>query len=69
MKTFADLMIEAEFTVKEVAYLCDNLIRLIELVRADEREACAKVCEDGWTWAEKEAGRMYADVIRARGNT
>jgi hypothetical protein len=33
-----------------------------ELVRADEREACAKVCEErGW--------HVTAAAIRARGNT
>ena len=35
------------------------------LVRADEREACAKLCEqEGLLW-----GRRYAVAIRARGNT
>jgi len=39
------------------------LKRLIELARAAEREACAKVCE-----AQGEYGwRQYADAIRARG--
>ena len=38
-----------------------------ELVRADEREACAKVCEShGPTLANS---AMLADAIRARGNT
>jgi hypothetical protein len=45
--------------------------RLISIVRADEREACAKVCEakhsdgrghDAWGWMSKD----YADAIRAR---
>jgi hypothetical protein len=40
------------------------------LIRADEREACAKVCDFEWgTGAEKDAGMMFAAVIRARGNT
>ena len=34
-----------------------------ELVRADEREACAKVCEDSVEYA----GDTLADAIRARG--
>ena len=39
--------------------------RLVELARADEREECAKVCEEeGLLW-----GRRYATAIRARGNT
>jgi len=40
-----------------------NLTRFAELVRADEREACAKLCEEttnlGW----------FAKEIRARGET
>jgi hypothetical protein len=46
------------------------------LVRADEREACAKVCEDinaKYEWpddvAERVASQWCADAIRARGNT
>jgi hypothetical protein len=54
-----------------------QLLRLKELerlVRADEREACAKVCEqtdeefegpDQWDWHSKD----YASAIRARGET
>ena len=49
---------------------CLDVQRFAALVRADEREACAKVCENEWvTLAEKEAGLMYAAAIRARGNT
>ena len=45
----------------------EDLERLVELVRADEREACAKVCEShGPTLANS---AMLADAIRARGNT
>jgi hypothetical protein len=41
--------------------------RLVELVRADEREACAKVCEShGPTLAN---GAMLAEAIRNRSNT
>ena len=40
------------------------------LVRADEREACAKVCEKEWsTLPERKYGEECADAIRARGNT
>jgi hypothetical protein len=38
--------------------------RFAELVRADEREACAKVCEDKNTLL---AWPTYAAAIRARG--
>jgi hypothetical protein len=43
----------------------DRLEQLVALVRADEREACAKVCDDlhpDWKW-------RAAESIRARGNT
>jgi hypothetical protein len=38
-----------------------------ELVRADEREACAKVCEAWKEWGAD--GALLAKAIRARGNT
>jgi hypothetical protein len=46
----------------------DGFVQAAALVRADEREACAKVCEDHAptttpTWVS------YAAAIRARGNT
>ena len=42
--------------------------RFAEIVRADEREACAKVCEElaEKEWADNE---RCAAAIRARGNT
>ena len=48
-----------------------------ELVRADEREACAKVCEQGLPIASSLSalddmemwGEKFAAAIRARGNT
>ena len=49
--------------------------RLVELVRADEREACAKVCEDFTdndlgAYPDSEGhGYECAAAIRARGNT
>ena len=45
--------------------------RLVELVRADEREACAKVCEEtNERFAIPfEAVSRAAAAIRARGNT
>jgi hypothetical protein len=47
-----------------------DLVKFAALIRADEREACAKVCDFEWgTDAEKDAGMMFAAVIRARGNT
>jgi hypothetical protein len=44
-----------------ISFLGNDLERFAELVRADEREACAKLCEEttnlGW----------FAKEIRARG--
>jgi hypothetical protein len=50
-----------------IANVCvtEEVKRLVALVRADEREACAKVCDDlhpDWKW-------RAAESIRARGNT
>jgi len=40
------------------------------LVRADEREACAKVCdEDIEKWKSQASVEQVAAAIRARGNT
>ena len=43
------------------------LDRFAELVRADEREACAKVCEDSNTWDLHDPNGFAANLIRARG--
>ena len=53
--------------VQRAGYTADQMREYAELVRADEREACAKVCEShGPTLAN---GAMLAEAIRARGNT
>lgn len=48
------------------------LERFSDLVRQDEREACAKLCDDkaSQSGSDHEAGGMYwcAELIRARGN-
>jgi hypothetical protein len=39
-----------------------------KLVREDEREACAKVCESEWSTTQEHIhGLMLADKIQARG--
>jgi hypothetical protein len=43
----------------------DRLEQLVALVRADERKACAKVCET--TAPSQINGYECADLIRARG--
>jgi predicted acetyltransferase len=52
----------------------DEMAKFADLIRADEREACAKVCDDevgtwtGWPQAQ-DALVVGAIAIRARGNT
>jgi hypothetical protein len=41
--------------------------RFAELVRADEREGCAKVCEDSNTWDLYDPNKFAANLIRAKG--
>jgi hypothetical protein len=55
------------YTTIEAVTDLNNLERFAELVRQDEREACAKLCED----LEDETvdtcvGWQYAEVIRGR---
>jgi len=51
----------------EVVWVANNfdIEHFAELVRQDEREACAKLCSD---WGEA-VGNHLAATIRARGNT
>jgi hypothetical protein len=51
------------------AWVCDlgDLERFAALVRADEREACAEVCEAMNKYMDD--GEECAAAIRARGNT
>ncbi len=76
MKTTIELCKEAGFPLmvfEGVPYVSPELERLVALARADEREACAKVCEEIYT-GEEACGdwptpEMCATAIRARGNT
>ena len=55
---------------KEVAVVGNEAIeRFAELVRADEREACAKVCENLPMQQEYDVRDQCAAAIRARSNT
>jgi hypothetical protein len=65
MKTIMDMALEAGFTERELIRAVDSITRFAALVRADEREACAMVCErdDSMRWSGAAA------AIRARGNT
>jgi hypothetical protein len=68
MKTLIDVLHEVygEHTVWTPEQLL-RLKQLVELARADEREACAKVC-DSWSLRDSLAAEM-AEEIRARGET
>ena len=44
----------------------DSLQEFADLIRADEREACAKVCE---SHVRHPSRLHFAEAIRARGNT
>lgn len=89
MKTTIELAREAGFDVMRpygvlphvpeailIANVCatEEIMRLVALVRADEREACANDFEaeaDTWAaWPQAGAAkRIGAAAIRARGNT
>ncbi len=75
---FADM--KTHFEMAKEAGLRDsvNLERFAELVRADEREACAKVCDSYYeSWINihgryefmGEGAQECATAIRAKGNT
>ena len=77
MKTIIEMAREANLPAC-LATHPKALKRFAEFVRADEREACAKVCEllppewadqDGIAQAEKVTMLDCAAAIRARGNT
>jgi hypothetical protein len=73
MRDTIDMAREAGMTVVDDEYsLLPFLKRFEALVRADEREACAKVCERMAGRPSWEAHQHYIDAaaaIRARGNT
>ena len=73
MRDTIDMARESGFDIEQGALLRIYLDHFADLVCADEREACAKVCE---ARAEEEVGMAYegialdcADLIRARGET
>ena len=55
---------------KEFALVGNDTIKAFEaLVRADEREACAKVADKYAEGPERNYSENIAELIRARGNT
>ena len=79
MKTIIAMAREAGFEVDEDianvwvsdGYIGDQLERFAELVRADEREACAQLVETQNAYGDPVTGwfDILATAIRARGNT
>jgi len=57
------------YSEEHVQAVLEDLKAFEALVRADEREACAKVAEDFLTSGRSPLGRSVADAIRARGET
>ena len=77
MKTIIEMALEAGI-LEPIDLLDSNqwrqdtireLERFAELVRADEREACAKVCEGLWRIDGQRSADEFAAEVRARGNT
>lgn len=68
IKPWAD---QLEVERKKFKELNDVAALGMQHARADEREACAKVCESlaGQQWVTREAALECSDAIRARGNT
>jgi hypothetical protein len=69
MKTTIEMAREAGFTDGEMSFMTTMFEHFEALVRADEREACAKVCESRITPGTGSVAILNgaADAIRARG--
>lgn len=46
----------------------EDVVAAYEAGAVAEREACAKACEDAYTYQEDDPGASYAAVIRERSN-
>ena len=77
MRDTVEIAQEAGFSLADDGIYIDNrdgtcdeeVKRLVELVRADEREACAKVADEYANGLERNYSENIADAIRARGET
>jgi hypothetical protein len=77
MRDTIDMAREAGFTDGELAFMGDNFRRFADFVRADEREACAKLCDAKYEEFPNEqhdlayalSAKELAAAIRNRGNT
>ena len=74
MKTIIEMACEAGITLEdkktgEYSAFDQELERFAELIRANEREACAKLLENivqDYDWAHRELGLELAGEIRGR---
>ena len=69
MKTIIEMAREAGLWPAVTDTFPKELQAFAELVRADEREACAKVCEPQEEHDDPLTAWKIAAAIRARGNT
>jgi hypothetical protein len=73
MRDTIDMAREAGFNLNfRITGSNEALDRLVDLVRADEREACAKVCDNydvKYDVCSSDTAESIATAIRARGNT
>jgi ABC-type Na+ transport system ATPase subunit NatA len=77
MRSTIEMALEAGFSLTDDGIYIDNrdgtcdeeVKRLVELARADEREACAKVADEYANGLERNYSENIADAIRARGET
>ena len=70
MRKMIDMANDAGMTGLEEGGLFDNFLVFEALVRADERESCAKVCDElHWPWhmGDNSGPKECAAAIRARG--
>jgi hypothetical protein len=66
MRKMIDMAREAGMTGLEAGGLFDNFLVFEALVRADEREACAKVCDELFADVPAYSAPDCAAAIRAR---
>ena len=71
MRSTIEMAREAGFTVGLGSPALEKFERLIAMARADEREACAKVCDDidDSHWGCEVKASWCSREIRARGET
>lgn len=74
IRSFLDLHPDTPIDMKEYAIPLRIISRMLEAGAAEEREACAQICEDQMEWGEINrtiaiAAGNCADLIRERGES